>query len=86
MIDLDEPFDVFHFSTIYLFPVFLMIPQFAPSQMLKKRNYIKVLPILIQSDQRSAENIKINMAIGVTNSSDQAFCNYKTGSGFFQSH
>lgn len=78
MIDLDKSSHVFRFSVINLFPVVLMIPQFAPSQMLKKKNYIKVLPILIQADQGSAKNTKINMTIDMTNSGDQAFCNYKT--------
>lgn len=63
-----------------------MLPHFALSQMLKKQNYTKVLPILIQADHESADIITINMAISMTNDGDQAFCNYKTGFGFSHSH
>lgn len=85
MINLHKSFDVFHFIMINLFLVFLMLPHFTLSQMLKKRNYAKVLPILIQADHESADIMTINMAISMTNDGDQASCNYKTGFAFSHS-
>lgn len=86
MINLDKSFVVFRFITVNLFPVFLMLPHCAPSPLLNKRNYIQVLPVLTQADQGSAVKATINMAISMMNGGDQAFCSYKTSTGFFQSH
>lgn len=43
-----------------------MLPHFAPSQKLKKTNYVQVLPIVMQADQGSAKNATINTAISMT--------------------
>lgn len=47
-INLDKSSDDLPFIKICLFPVFLVISHFASTKILKKRNYSKVLLILVQ--------------------------------------
>lgn len=80
-INLDKSSDGFPFIIICLFPVFLVVSHFAPTKILRKRNYNKVLLILVQAHQGSAENVTISMAINIPTDGGNAFCSYKLALG-----
>lgn len=81
MINLDKSSDGFPFIIICLFPVFLVVSHFAPTKILRKRNYNKVLLILVQAHQGSVENVTISMAINIPTDGGNAFCSYKLALG-----